>query len=296
MEREERIFRADDGRAIRGQLSGPRDGFPLFTHMGTPGSCHIWDGFVEAGADRGLRHICCSRPGYEGSDRRPGRSFGDVAAEIAAVADQLGLDQFYVIGLSVGADSALACAALLPERVKAAVAMAGFAPRAAKGLDWMTDMGELNEREFARLEAGPLELERHIWAQIEASAGIETTEQVLGDLVGIVDEVDLAVSTGSFLEWQLAETQRVARDGVWGWYDDDWAIWGDWGFDPREIAVPISVWHGGRDPFIPFGHGEWLASNIPGARAHLLPEEGHMSLWAKHYGTALDEMLELARK
>jgi hypothetical protein len=36
------------------------------------------------------------------------------------------------------------------------------------------------------------------------------------------------------------------------------------GFDPADIAVPVLLLHGRRDQFVPAGHGEWLASHMPG--------------------------------
>jgi pimeloyl-ACP methyl ester carboxylesterase len=48
------------------------------------------------------------------------------------------------------------------------------------------------------------------------------------------------------------------------------------------------------DRMVPFGHGQWLAARIPGAQAHLLPGEGHLSLAEHHYGEILDDLLRLA--
>ena len=114
MRGEDRAFTAPDGRLIYARLAGPEDGEPLFFHTGTPGSRHLWEEHVSAGAGRGLRHICCSRPGYEGSDRQQGRRFADCVADVLVVAETLGIERFYVVGVSVGANFALACAALLP--------------------------------------------------------------------------------------------------------------------------------------------------------------------------------------
>ncbi len=52
---------------------------------------------------RGARLISYDRPGYGGSDRRPGRRVADVAEDVARVADALGLDRFAVAGRSGGA-------------------------------------------------------------------------------------------------------------------------------------------------------------------------------------------------
>lgn len=289
------MFEAADGRCIYARLAGPEDGETLFFHTGTPGSRHLWEEHVSEGAKRGLRHICCSRPGYEGSDRQQGRRFADCVADISVVADALGVDRFYVVGVSVGANFALACAALLPEQVISAAAMAAFAPRAAAGLSWRAGMSEQNLREFAALEAGPARLEQYITRQIAEYGSITTAKQLAAGMEGFFSEPDAEVSTGSFLEFQLEDCLRLGRDGIWGWYDDDWAIWEDWGFDLAQIEVPVSIWHGGKDKFIPLAHGEWLAANVPGARAHLLPDEGHMSLWVRHYGAVLDELLGVGR-
>jgi hypothetical protein len=45
---------------------------------------------------------------------------------------------------------------------------------------------------------------------------------------------------------------------------------------------------------VPFTHGQWLAENVGGARPRLLPEEGHISLYANRYGEILDALLAQA--
>ncbi|HVY95789.1 MAG TPA: alpha/beta hydrolase [Solirubrobacterales bacterium] len=291
MRREELVFEVADGRRLAAQLAGPEDGDLLVFHMGTPGSRDLWELYIEEGARRGLRHLCCSRPGYAGSDRQPGRSIADCAADTAAVAAQMGAERFYVVGASTGADFALACAALLPEQVISTAAVSGFAPRGRDDLDWYEGMEDLNVREFKALEEGPVALERYITECVREYGEIRTAAELIESMDGAISKADQAVLSDSFLDFQLDGCGNVARDGIWGWFDDDYALWGDWGFDPARIEVPVSIWHGGEDLFIPFSHGRWLASHIPRARPHLLPEEGHLSLWARHYGAILDELL-----
>ena len=106
----------------------------MIFHTGTPSAGILFEPMVAAGAARGIRHVAYSRPGYAHSDRRPGRTVADCAADVRAIADQLGIGRFYTVGWSGGGPHALACAALLGDRVIAAATLAGVAPRDAEGL------------------------------------------------------------------------------------------------------------------------------------------------------------------
>jgi pimeloyl-ACP methyl ester carboxylesterase len=72
---------------------------------------------------------------YGGSTPHPGRDVASAAADVASIADALGIGRFAVMGDSGGGPHALACAAVLPERVLATVCMSGPAPFDAEGLD-----------------------------------------------------------------------------------------------------------------------------------------------------------------
>jgi pimeloyl-ACP methyl ester carboxylesterase len=71
------------------------------------------------------------------------------------------------------------------------------------------------------------------------------------------------------------------------------AILAPWGFDVDDVTVPVAVWQGRHDAMVPFAHGEWLAGNVAGAKAHLFDDEGHLSLFAQ-MDTILEDLRELA--
>jgi pimeloyl-ACP methyl ester carboxylesterase len=281
---------AGSGRVLEVVLAGPPDGLPLFCHHGTPGAAEMFDPLVDVGAERNLRHITYSRPGYGGSGRHPGRSVADCAADVAAVADALGYERFYSVGGSGGGPHSIACAALLPERVISAAAIASPAPVDADGLDWTAGMGKENVDELAATRASDEELERYLQGQADSMVGTSAQEivTVLGDLVADVDRRAISGALGEFIARELVHS---LSGGVWGWFDDDRAILGDWGFDLGRVRAPLAVWHGGQDRFVPVAHGEWLAGHLA-TEAHLRPEHGHLSLSLSAYGEILDALLD----
>ena len=264
--------RAPDGRDLEVLLMGDPEGFPLVYIPGTPTAVAPYPDLSAAAAERGLRVVGWSRPGYAGSTRQEGRTVADAAEDVATILDALGHDRFVVLGWSGGGPHAIACAALLPERCGAAASLAGVAPYDLMGEDWFRGMGQDNVDEFRVAIERPHDL----WALIEPQA-----PEIAAMVDGLVDEVDRAALTGEFAE-MLAETfRRAVSAGVAGWHDDDLAFARPWGFELADITVPVSVWQGEHDLMVPFGHGQFLAAHVPTAKAHLYPDEGHLSLAAQ---------------
>jgi len=256
---------------------------------------------VRAAGIRGLRVILAARPGYEGSTPRPGRRVVDVAQDTAAVLDDLGVGSFVTLGWSGGGPHALACAAALPGRCLAAGSIAGVAPYAADGLDWLVGMGPENVAEFGAALRGEAALTDFLGREA-AMMGSVTGESVASSLGGLVIEADKAALTGEFAAHIAACLRNALSSGVAGWRDDDLAFVSDWGFSlgwespspaPGDPA-PVAVWQGDQDQMVPYAHGQWLAARIRGARVHLMPGEGHLSMTVSAFDRILDDLLDLA--
>lgn len=283
-----------DGRRLDLYLAGPPDGGVLLFHSGTPGVPIPYDPMTVAMAERGLRYVAYSRPGYGSSTRRPGRSVGDDADDAAAVLDHVGADTAVTLGWSGGGPHALASAALLPDRIRAAATIAGVAPYPADGIDFLEGMGKENIDEFNAALEGPdalipfKEKARAVWSVITG----DECARALGDLV---DDVDRAALTGDFAEFVAESFREALRESYWGWFDDDMAMIRPWGFDLDSIDVPVHVWQGRHDRMVPFEHGPWLASHIPTAVPHLFEDEGHLSLAVTRFGDILDALVASGR-
>ena len=262
-------------------------------HHGTPGAGLPVPELEAALTARQLRYVSAARPGYAGSSRRAGRSVADVADDAVAILDQLGVDRCYTMGWSGGGPHTIACAALLPDRVIAATVVASAAPHDAVGLDFLAGMGQENIDEFGAAIAGTQRLTPFLeaWAPQMRTVTGERIADALGDLV---PPVDRAALTGDFAAALAEDIRHSLEGGIWGWHDDDLAFVRPWGIDLASIRVPMTLWQGEEDRMVPFAHGAWLAQHLPGVRAHLLPDHGHLSLAVSSTGQILDELVARA--
>jgi pimeloyl-ACP methyl ester carboxylesterase len=286
------LVQLPDGRALEVAVAGPEKGVPLVFHYGTPSGPVLFPPFVDAAARHGLRTVVYARPGYGASTPQTGRSVASAPADTAAVLDALGAGTFVTLGWSGGGPHALACAALLPGRCTAAASLAGVAPYGAAGLDWLAGMGAGNVEEFGAATAGEAPLTAFLRAQADVLATVRADGVVraLGDLVS---DVDVRALSGEFAEFLAAAFRAAVASGIAGWRDDDLAFVRHWGF-PLGGPCPVAIWQGGQDRMVPYAHGEWLVDHIPDAHAHLLPDEGHLSLVVGAVDDILDDLMALA--
>jgi pimeloyl-ACP methyl ester carboxylesterase len=244
----------------------------VFWHHGTPNTGAPPEPLFAAAAERGIRWVSIDRPGYGGSTSKPGRDVASVAADVGAAADALSIGRFAVLGHSGGGPHALACAALLPERVLTAVVVSGLAPMQAEGLDWFAGMGAAGAAELRAAADGRATLEKYL-----ATADFDPT------LFTPADHAALAGQWG----WLGGIAEQATEAGTGGMVDDELAFVGPWGCEPRQVRTPVLVLHGGEDRMVPSSHGEWLARHCLSAELRLHPDDGHVSV-LRHAEAALD--------
>jgi pimeloyl-ACP methyl ester carboxylesterase len=270
-------MRTSDDRLLRLYEAGDPDGQLVIVHHGTPGCGLLWDTWAQDAVQRGIRLVSYSRPGYDGSDRLRGRDVAAVASDAAAIADFYGAQRFRTWGASGGGPHALACAALLPDRVAAAATIASVAPYGADGLDWYAGMGQENIDEFGAALAGEQEV-AGFTAAVRPHILDAGPEGLTGAISTLIPPVDAAVLTGEFGAAMYESIARGIRTGVDGWVDDDLAFTRPWGFDLASIRVPMLLLQGAQDRMVPFAHGQWLATQIPDVAAQLSDSDGHLTL------------------
>lgn len=261
------------GRVLHAyEADGPAEHLPVMWLHGTPNIGAPPTPLFEPAARLGLRWVSYDRPGYGGSTARPGRDFASAAADVACVADALGIERLAVMGHSSGGPHALACGALLPTRVYAVVSVSGLAPYGADGLDWFAGMARPAAASLRAAAEGREVKESHL-----ASAPDEDPGFVPAD-----DEA-FAGEWGWFLE----VVRPAIAAGPTGLIDDDLANVAPWGFDVGSATAPVLLQHGVDDQMIPIGHAEWLAQRCPTAELRRYPGDGHISVM-RHAVEALE--------
>lgn len=263
---------ARDGRNLvwleRGDPHGPA---VIFNH-GTPGSRlsrHPDESIYD-----GLRAISYDRPGYGRSDPKPGRDVASAALDVAAIADLLGIERFGVFGVSGGGPHALACAALLPERVTKAAILVGAAPADDPAFDFRVGMTELNLKEFAAAITSREALRAHLEPFVELLA--TDPEAELDQIGSELPEADREMLARPDVRTTVSAAMREAvAQGDDGWTDDDLAFVKPWGFQLEDVACEVRLWQGEEDVLVPRAHAEYLTRRLPNATFELVPGKGH---------------------
>ena len=265
--------RLDDGRTLHAydtRPSRPDDEasaspVAIFWLHGSPNIGAPPEPLFAAAEANGLRWISYDRPGYGGSSPHDGRTTASAASDVAAIADALGTRRFAVLGHSGGGPHALACAALLPERVIAAASVSAPAPMTAEGLDWFAGWSPGIAAENRAATGGRAALRAH-WAHAEPEK-----------MDAFFIDADLAaLETG--WSWLAGVTAQAIEQGDEGMLEDTLAAAQPWGFRPEDIRVPVLILHGDGDRMVPCAHGRWLAAHCPTAELRMIPEAGHITV------------------
>jgi pimeloyl-ACP methyl ester carboxylesterase len=225
----------------------------------------------------GIRVIAPERPGYGLSDYQPNRSLASWAADVSVLADALGIERFAVFGVSGGGPHALACAYYVPDRIRAVGVADGNAPPDLPG----ARVGAPRSQRFA------------VSFFLRAPALFSAYFSLLAHLVGTSPqrilasfEMGLQPSDRAMLEQtpvlrraivdDYVETARQAGRGQ----VSDWAIiFGPWGFNLRDIRVPVHFWQGEDDRSVPVAAARAQAAAIPGSRLTVYPGEAHLAFF-----------------
>jgi pimeloyl-ACP methyl ester carboxylesterase len=249
------------GRRLAFERQGDPNGTPVLFMHGMPGSRKGTYLSSELLNGLGVNLISYDRPGYGRSSRREGRTIADSAEDVRNIADALGLNKIGIMGRSGGVAHALACAALLPDRVSEVAVQSGMASLHAMGPSWYEGMAESNIAVFGATN------DQEVIDEIteRAAAVRQNPANLLAGLGSELIPVDSHFTSGAFRSLFEASVAEAVAQGPGGWIDDVLALRREWGFDLASIRVPVHFQQGSGDQFTPSSHTLWMQRQIPGS-------------------------------
>jgi pimeloyl-ACP methyl ester carboxylesterase len=268
-------LRLRDGRRLAYAEHGDPHGAPLVFLHGYTASRLTRHPDDSIAATAGIRLITVDRPGCGASDLQPRRTLLDWPADLAQLADTLGLERFAVLGHSAGGPYALACARALPDRISATGVVSGFAPfdgpRATDGM--RPDMA----RFIGLLRRVPW-LARPITASLPRQYARDPDRafaRQFGKGLPPSDERELArEEIRANILASAVESTRGGGRGLARELQITFAL--SWGFTPAEVTVPVALHYGDADPLTPRHMGARLHAELPRSTLTVHPGEGHM--------------------
>lgn len=221
----------------------------LFLH-GIGGNADNWTAQIDV-LKAQYRCISWNMPGYGGNPAAGEMSFAGMADALAALLDDLGLDQAVICGLSMGGYLAQEFAARHPSRVRGLILMCTSASFGKPGGDFQT---KFLAARLKPLDEGrtPADIAPQLAAGMQGpEAGPEVAEQLVASMQRIPSDTYRAALNC------LVTFDR--RDSV------------------KDIACPALLIAGEHDTTAPAAVMERMAARIDGARFEIIPGAGHIA-------------------
>ena len=276
-----------DGRRLSYAEYGNPEGTVILYFHGFPGSRYEAALAEKTALAHNVRFIGLDRPGYGESDPKPGRKLIDWPDDIADFADKLGIDKFYIIGISGGAPYTAACSWKIPSRIIKAGIISGLGP-VADNVKAKSFFGAFQKFWFFKAKYLPWNVRTA--AALAGKMILRNTDAFMDLLEKCVSDSDKAALKNPEFRGILIKSNKEAfANSSLGFYQDLIIYANPWGFELQDIKCKVHVWHGEKDMTVNAGFGRHYMESIPDCQAEFFPEDGHFSLAANR----IDHMFEV---
>jgi len=260
----DRVVRLRDGRSIGYAQYGDPDGFPIVNAHGGM-ACRLDVAAAAPVAEKaGVRLISPDRPGIGLSDPQSDRTVTDWAGDVAELLDQIGIDRFGVMGWSMGGQYAAAVGHVVRQQVTRVAIIAGALPLTEPGVfDQLPTM----DRVYTRLS------QRAPWLARLGFRAMALMARSTPTLYGRMAASELGPAEAAVLrEDGFAGFARMSHEALRrpaGEVEEYRAWMRPWGFGPEDLDIPVDIWIGSEDEFVPRPWADELARRIPGATLNI---------------------------
>jgi pimeloyl-ACP methyl ester carboxylesterase len=266
------VIELPGGRHLGYAEHGDPAAIPVICFHGTPGSRLQIEPPPGLPLPSGFRLIAPDRPGYGYSTFYRARRLTDWPADVAALADHLGLGRFAVMGVSGGGPHVLACAHALADRLIGVGCVSGVAPLG----DPQTSEGmmPLNRMITTLSRRAPWLLSMLFNAQMSALK--RNPRRLVDTMMRQMPEPDRLLMNEGLRALFIKDIAMNSATAGRAAAQDFELFSGDWGFRLEDIRLPVHLWQGSLDRNVPAQHAELLAARIPNATLHRCEGEGHL--------------------
>ena len=269
---QELLFTRSNGQTVAYFDYGQSDDV-VFFHHGSP-SAGPFQPHIRLNADaNGFRIIEIVRPGYGSSTAISDRSLNTVSQINLDIADDLGIENFAIIGGSGGGPHALTSGHLAGNRCIAQLIIASIAPMDDPNFDFTAGMSEeIREKRLLALTS---------MKDFEAALSEEATKMSSYDFDQIKEMLN-GDPDNPISDERISSIQAIMQysfiQGARGWIDDERAFLKPWGFSLEEISTPVQLWVGTKDVNVPQSHSHYLNGIIPNSELHIVEGKNHASI------------------
>jgi pimeloyl-ACP methyl ester carboxylesterase len=262
------FLKLSTGRNLAFEEFGSPNGFPIFFFHGWPSSRLHAKSCDEVAKKIGIRIIGIDRPGYGSSDYYNERELLDWPDDVIALADELKVDKFSVLGVSGGGPYSLACVYKIPQRLISAGIVVGLGPVKPELLERIAFFNWLGWRfyKYSKLYRDFASwfslISARYFSWIYKFSTMEKTDS------------ELLKNKQIFKNYRL-DLLNAFRQGIRGASKDLELYTKDWGFDLQKIQTKVFLFYGEKDKNVSVKMGKFLESQLPNVQAKYYSDEGH---------------------
>lgn len=274
------------GRRLCYATWGDPHGTPCFLFHGWPGSRLMGSVLDDLCRQRGVRLIAPDRPGFGRSDLQPGRTLCDWPVDVASLADALGIGRFGVVGISNGGPYALACGALLPERLTGLAVVSGMGPI---HLDEAREIMASQVRfTFALNALSPL-LSEVIVSALAFGARMAPVVMATQMRLAAPPTDRLVLGEPEIAEALKREYAEAFYQGAEGLNQEIGLMRQHWGFELSSIRLPVHLFHGEQDANVPVALARLVVAQLSDPRPQFIDNAAHY-WYVHHFDQVLDAL------
>ncbi len=269
----QQIIYADD-RVLSFSDLGPKKGLPVIAFPPTSGSRLQVHPDISVLFDLNIRLITIDKPGFGRSTPIINDNLQYVAEYIEALADQLFLESFALLGFCGGSIHALSGASMLGDRVLHTTLISAITPYQSVDL-----FKGSNSSHFTDLATRMPEM-LHPLLTLSMSRLMKEPGKYYAQLFPcLCDSDEDALSKSDFNDNFLLAFRECMRQGPKAFCEELVLLNRFWGINFSEVYQPITFWHGKEDHYVPIHLIRLFSDEFANAELIEVEEHGHFMIY-----------------